>query len=46
MRFSFRITLCFFLGAARVLAVSKPHLITFGKWAAVKSFTDLDQTLR
>jgi hypothetical protein len=44
MRFSFRITLCFFLGAASVLAVSKPRVITFGKWTAVKSSTDLDQT--
>jgi hypothetical protein len=42
MRFSFRITLCFFLGAS-VLAVSMPHVTTFGKWTAVKSFTDLDQ---
>jgi hypothetical protein len=40
---SFRITLCFFLGAASVLAVSKPHVTTFGKWTAVRSFTDLDQ---
>jgi hypothetical protein len=43
MRFFFRITLCFFLGAATVLAASKPHVITFGKWTAVKSSTDLDQ---
>jgi hypothetical protein len=43
VRFSFRITLCFFLGAASVLAVSKPHVTTFGKWTAVKSFADLDQ---
>src|SRR5580704_8207689 len=43
MGFFFRITLCFFLGAATVLAASKPHVITFGKWTAVKSSTDLDQ---
>jgi hypothetical protein len=43
MCFFFRITLCFFLGAASVLAASKPHVITFGKWTAVKSSTDLDQ---
>jgi hypothetical protein len=43
MRFFFRIALCFFLGAATVLAASKPHVITFGKWTAVKSSTDLDQ---
>jgi hypothetical protein len=43
MRFFFRIALCFFLGPASVLAASKPHVITFGKWTAIKSSTDLDQ---
>jgi len=43
MGFFVRITLCFFLDAATVLAASKPHVITFGKWTAVKSSTDLDQ---
>jgi hypothetical protein len=43
MRFFLRVTLCFFLGPASALAASKPHVITFGKWTAVKSSTDLDQ---
>jgi hypothetical protein len=44
MRFLFRIALCFFLGVATALAASKPHVITFGKWTAVKSSTGLDQS--
>ena len=38
----FRIALYFLCCAAPVLGASKPHLITFGKWTAVKS-TSLDQ---
>jgi hypothetical protein len=36
MRLSLRVALCFFL-MATALAASKPHVITFGKWTAVKS---------
>jgi hypothetical protein len=43
MRFFFRITLCFFLLMAMALAAPKPHVITFGKWASVKSSAGLDR---
>jgi hypothetical protein len=41
MRFYFRIALCFFL-IETVQAVSKPHVLTFGKWTIVKSSSRLD----
>ncbi len=41
MRFYFRMALCFFL-IETVQAVSKPHVITFGKWTIVKSSSRLD----
>ena len=41
MRFCFRIALCFFL-IEIAQAVSKPHVITFGKWTIVKSPSRLD----
>ena len=44
MRFLFRITLCLFLLAGTALTASKPHLITFGKWTAVKASTTLEQS--
>jgi hypothetical protein len=43
MRFLFRIAACFFLMVATALAVSKPHVITFGKWTTVKSDSGPDQ---
>ncbi len=43
MRFPFCIALYCFLGAAAV-AVSKPHVITFGKWTVVKSSVALDES--
>jgi hypothetical protein len=39
-----RVALCFFLLAETALAVSKPHLITFGKWTAVKSSTASEES--
>jgi len=44
MRFLFRIVLCLVLVVAAALAASKPHVITFGKWTAVKVSTGLDQS--
>ena len=44
MRFLFRIALSFFLFLETAVAASKPHVIAFGKWTAVKSFTGLDQS--
>src|SRR5277367_4628382 len=37
MRLFFRIALCFFLVVTVARAVSKPHVITFGRWTSVKS---------
>jgi hypothetical protein len=42
MHLFFRIALCFFL-IETVEAVSKPHVITFGKWTVVKSSARLDE---
>ncbi len=39
MRVVFHSTLCFVLIVGTSLAASKPHVITFGKWTAVKSST-------
>ena len=44
MRFIFRNALCFFLIVATTRAVSKPHVITFGKWTLVKSSARLDES--
>ena len=43
MRFFFRTVLCFFLVVAMARAASKPHVITFGKWASVKSSAGPDR---
>jgi hypothetical protein len=43
MRLLFRIAGCFFLIVPTALAVSKPHVITFGKWITVKSDSGPDQ---
>jgi hypothetical protein len=43
MRFLFRTILCFFLVIAMARAASKPHVITFGKWASVKSSAGPDR---
>ena len=44
MRFPFRIAACLVLVVAAASAASKPHVITFGKWTAVKLSTGLDQS--
>lgn len=44
MRFLFRTAVYFVLAVATALAASKPHVITFGKWTAVKSSTGRDET--
>jgi hypothetical protein len=40
----FRVALCFVLVVGTALAASKPHLVTFGKWTAVKSSTAPDES--
>jgi hypothetical protein len=44
MGFLLRIALCFFLCVAPAAAGSKPHVVTFGKWTAVKSSTASDES--
>jgi len=44
MGLPFRIALGFFLIVTSALAASKPHVITFGKWTAVKSSTGVDES--
>jgi hypothetical protein len=44
MRLLFRIALCFLLAVVTAVAASKPHVISFGKWTAVKCFTGFDQS--
>ncbi len=44
MRFLFRTAVYFVLAVVTALAASKPHVITFGKWTAVKSSIGRDET--
>src|ERR1700685_1841280 len=44
MRFLLRVAVVVPLALAAALAVSKPHVITFGKWTPVKVTTDLDRS--
>jgi len=44
MRLVFHSILCFVLVVGMAFAASKPHVITFGKWTAVKSSTAPDES--
>jgi hypothetical protein len=44
MRLIFHFALCFVLVVGTVLAAPKPHVITFGKWTAVRSSTAPDES--
>ncbi|HXM21263.1 MAG TPA: hypothetical protein VN948_08370 [Terriglobales bacterium] len=44
MGLPFRVALCFVLVVGTALAASKPHVVTFGKWTAVKSSTAPDES--